>query len=82
MKRSGWWVLATLIALVGWWSRPGEAKRGQVDYRALNALRGACKNGKNVMPYVIEATREYATEQEMCDVYREVFGEYRDPGFY
>ena len=39
MKRSGWWVLATLIALVGWWSRPGEAKRGQVDYRALNALR-------------------------------------------
>lgn len=48
----------------------------------LNALRSACKSGKNVMPYVIEATKEYATEQEMCDVYREVFGEYRDPGFY
>jgi len=50
--------------------------------RALKALRGACKSGKNVMPYVIEAVREYATEQEMCDIYREVFGEYRDPGFY
>jgi methylmalonyl-CoA mutase N-terminal domain/subunit len=50
--------------------------------QALSALRSACKSGKNVMPYVIEATKEYATEQEMCDVYREVFGEYRDPGFY
>ncbi|HEY91378.1 MAG TPA: methylmalonyl-CoA mutase, partial [Dehalococcoidia bacterium] len=50
--------------------------------RALDELRGACRNGKNVMPFVIEAVREYATEQEICDVYREVFGEYRDPGYY
>jgi methylmalonyl-CoA mutase N-terminal domain/subunit len=34
------------------------------------------------MPYVIEVVREYGTEQEICDVWREVFGEYRDPGFY
>jgi methylmalonyl-CoA mutase N-terminal domain/subunit len=34
------------------------------------------------MPYVIEAVKEYATEQEICDVWRGVFGEYRDPGFY
>jgi len=50
--------------------------------RALNDLRAACKSDKNVMPHVIEAVRDYATEQEICDVYREVFGEYRDPGFY
>jgi len=50
--------------------------------QALDGLRGACRNGKNVMPFVIEAVREYATEQEICDVYREVFGEYRDPGYY
>ena len=50
--------------------------------RTLDALRAACKNGQNVMPSVIEAVREYATEQEICDVYREVFGEYQDPGFY
>jgi methylmalonyl-CoA mutase N-terminal domain/subunit len=49
--------------------------------RALNNLRAACRSGENVMPHVIEAVREYATEQEICDVYREVFGEYRDPGF-
>ena len=33
-------------------------------------------------PRVIEAVKEYATEQEICDVWRDVFGEYRDPGFY
>jgi len=50
--------------------------------QALSSLRAACKGDQNVMPCVIEAVREYATEQEICDVYREVFGEYRDPGFY
>ena len=50
--------------------------------RALKELRTACKGTRNIMPGVIEAVRAYATEQEICDVYREVFGEYRDPGFY
>ena len=51
--------------------------------RALNELRNICKAGNaNVMPVVIEAIKSYATEQEICDVYREVFGEYRDPAFY
>jgi methylmalonyl-CoA mutase N-terminal domain/subunit len=47
----------------------------------LDELRIACKKGINVMPYVIEAVKAYATEQEICDVYREVYGEYRDPGY-
>jgi len=50
--------------------------------RALKSLRAACQSDANVMPHVIEAVREYATEQEICDVYREVFGEYQDPGFF
>lgn len=50
--------------------------------QTLNDLRAACQGDKNVMPCVIEAVRAYATEQEICDVYREVFGEYRDPGFF
>jgi methylmalonyl-CoA mutase (EC 5.4.99.2) len=50
--------------------------------QSLNDVRAASKTDKNVMPYVIEAVKEYATEQEICDVWREVFGEYRDPGFY
>lgn len=49
--------------------------------QTLNELRSACQSGKNVMPYVIEAVREYATKQEICDIYREIFGEYHDPGY-
>jgi methylmalonyl-CoA mutase N-terminal domain/subunit len=48
----------------------------------LNDLRAASKTDKNLMPYVIEAVKEYTTEQEICDVWRDIFGEYRDPGFY
>jgi methylmalonyl-CoA mutase N-terminal domain/subunit len=50
--------------------------------QSLSNLRDACRSAKNVMPCVIEAVRAYATEQEICDIYREVFGEYRDPGFF
>jgi len=48
----------------------------------LSDLRAASKTDKNLMPYVIEAVKEYTTEQEICDVWRDIFGEYRDPGFY
>ncbi|MFP3898021.1 MAG: methylmalonyl-CoA mutase [Dehalococcoidia bacterium] len=48
----------------------------------LDELRAASRTDKNLMPYVIEAVKEYATEQEICDVWRDVFGEYRDPGFF
>jgi methylmalonyl-CoA mutase N-terminal domain/subunit len=50
--------------------------------RDLDNVKNACKTGKNVMPYCIQAVKDMATLQEVCDVYREVFGEYRDPGLY
>ena len=50
--------------------------------QVLSDLRAASGTDKNLMPYVIEAVKEYATEQEICDVWRDVFGEYRDPGFF
>ena len=50
--------------------------------QTLSDLRAASKTDKNLMPYVIAAVKECATEQEICDVWREIFGEYRDPGYY
>ena len=50
--------------------------------QSLIDIRTACKSGANVMPYCIEAVKNLATQQEICDVYREVYGEYRDPGLY
>ena len=48
----------------------------------LEKLGEACAANENVMPCIIEAAKAYATLQEMCDVFRSVFGEYRDPGIY
>jgi methylmalonyl-CoA mutase N-terminal domain/subunit len=49
---------------------------------SLGNVKNACKNGDNVMPHCIDAVKNLATLQEICDVYREVYGEYRDPGLY
>jgi methylmalonyl-CoA mutase N-terminal domain/subunit len=48
--------------------------------KCLSRLGEACSGNDNVMPYLIEAVSAYATLQEMCDVFRNVFGVYRDPG--
>jgi methylmalonyl-CoA mutase N-terminal domain/subunit len=48
--------------------------------RALECLGEACSGKENVMPHLIEAASSYATLQEMCDVFRKVFGTYTDPG--
>jgi methylmalonyl-CoA mutase N-terminal domain/subunit len=48
----------------------------------LKDIKTACEKGENVMPYCIEAVKSLATVQEICDVYRDVYGEYRDPGIY
>jgi methylmalonyl-CoA mutase N-terminal domain/subunit len=50
--------------------------------KSLDDIKNACKKGTNVMPFCIEAVKNLATQQEICDVYREVYGEYRDPGLY
>ena len=51
---------------------------GAVD-DALGRVAEAAATGDNVLPPVIEAVKAYATVQEICDVFREEFGEYQ-PG--
>ena len=46
---------------------------------ALDAVAAAAAGDDNVLPPVIEAVKAYATVQEICDVFREEFGEYQ-PG--
>ncbi len=47
--------------------------------RRLAQLADACRNGQNVMPVLIDAVRDNASLGEISDVYREVFGLYREP---
>jgi methylmalonyl-CoA mutase N-terminal domain/subunit len=39
----------------------------------------AARAGKNVMPWLVKFCRAYATVSEMADVFRLVFGEFREP---
>jgi len=55
---------------------------GKAVKRSLGDIRNACKTGENVMPHCIEAVKNLASLQEICDVYREVYGEYQDPAMY
>ena len=48
----------------------------------LAGLRKAAQGSENLMPFILAAVKEYATLQEVCDVFREVFGIYRDPGMF
>jgi methylmalonyl-CoA mutase N-terminal domain/subunit len=45
----------------------------------LETLRGAAQGTENLMPHILDAVRAYATLGEICGVFREVFGEYREP---
>ncbi|HMQ10064.1 MAG TPA: methylmalonyl-CoA mutase family protein [Oligoflexia bacterium] len=46
---------------------------------SLRKLNAASKTQENLMPHIIEAVRNYASLGEICDVFRENFGEYHDP---
>jgi len=45
--------------------------------KRLGELKRAAQGTDNLMPYILEAVRSYATLGEICGVLREVFGEYR-----
>jgi methylmalonyl-CoA mutase N-terminal domain/subunit len=47
----------------------------------LADVRAACRDGRNLMPFLIEAVKDGVTLGEICDVYRDEFGVYRDPAW-
>jgi methylmalonyl-CoA mutase N-terminal domain/subunit len=49
---------------------------------ALESLGNAASTETNLMPYILECVRAYATLGEMCDVLRKVFGTYEEPAFH
>jgi methylmalonyl-CoA mutase N-terminal domain/subunit len=51
----------------------------QVKHLLAN-LETAAHGSENLMPYIYECVKEYATLGEICNVLRKVFGEYKDRG--
>jgi methylmalonyl-CoA mutase N-terminal domain/subunit len=53
-----------------------ERDAEKVD-RALTDLRSGAEGAENLMPLILDAVKAYATLGEICDVMRDVFGEYQ-----
>jgi methylmalonyl-CoA mutase N-terminal domain/subunit len=47
--------------------------------RRLKQLAEACRGSQNVMPVLVDAVKDYVSLGEVSDVYRQVFGLYREP---
>ncbi len=47
--------------------------------RRLEQLTAACRENRNVMPVLVDAVKDYVSLGEIADVYRRVFGLYREP---
>jgi methylmalonyl-CoA mutase N-terminal domain/subunit len=55
---------------------------GSAASKALDAVRAACESEEaNVMDAVLAAVKRSVTLGEICDVFRQVYGEHRDPGY-
>jgi methylmalonyl-CoA mutase N-terminal domain/subunit len=64
--------------------RVRRAKRERNATKAREALarvREAATSGENLMPPLVTAVKAMVTVGEISDVYREVFGQYRDPAW-
>jgi len=60
-------------------ARVRRERDNELVTQRLEALREAAQSTENLMPYILDAVRAYATLGEICGVFREVFGEYREP---
>jgi methylmalonyl-CoA mutase N-terminal domain/subunit len=63
-------------------NRVKNARNNKKVRESLEKLGEACAGNTNVMEFIIDAMKAHATLQEVCDVFRKTFGEYRDPGIY
>lgn len=62
-----------------------ELRRGRDNRavgRALHDLEQGARSGRNVMPFLVDCCRAYATVGEMAGVLRQVFGEWEEPSIF
>jgi len=63
-----------------------QVKRQRKQVKVDEILNKLCKAAEhedvNLMPFILQAVKRYATLGEICNTLREVFGEYRPPSFF
>ncbi len=50
--------------------------------RSLGELEKATREGKNVMPFLVDCCRAYATVGEMTAIFRNIYGEFDEPSLF
>jgi methylmalonyl-CoA mutase, N-terminal domain len=58
-----------------------RARNGVAAREALGRVRDAATSGENLMSPLVAAVKAMVTLGEISDVYRDVFGQYRDPAW-
>jgi methylmalonyl-CoA mutase N-terminal domain/subunit len=59
-----------------------KERHNRAVLNALKSLESAAKDQKNIIPYLVDCCKHYATLGEMAHVFRDVFGEYREPNIF
>ena len=59
-------------------SKLRATRSGDEVTRRLSALRKAAEGSENLMPFIFDAVKAYATLGEICDTMREVFGTFEE----
>jgi len=62
-----------------------EIKRSRDNRKVLQLLKdleSASRTEKNVMPYLLECCKAYSTVGEMTKVFKEVYGEFKEPSIF
>ena len=57
-------------------------RNGTKVKETLSDLKKAARDGDNLMPFILNAVRAYATIGEIIDALREEFGEYKEPAIF
>ncbi|OGF66886.1 MAG: methylmalonyl-CoA mutase [Candidatus Fischerbacteria bacterium RBG_13_37_8] len=47
--------------------------------KTLAVMKKAAQDGSNLMPFILDAVKSYATIGELCNTLKEVFGEWQEP---
>ena len=72
--------LETAKKQIGELKRVKRERNQRETKRALKALEKAARGGENVMPSLLDCCRAYATVGEMTRIFRDVYGEFEEPG--
>jgi methylmalonyl-CoA mutase N-terminal domain/subunit len=59
-----------------------KARDNKAVKDSLKSLEKAAREEKNVMPYLLECCKGYATVGEMANVFRDIFGEFVEPSIF